>query len=75
MMIKPSQLREDIYNLLDEVIATGIPLEIRRKGLVLKVMLDKKASKLSNLKKRNVLSADPNYYIHLDWSKKWKYNG
>ena len=74
-MIKPSQLREDIYNLLDEVIETGIPLEIKRKGIVLKVMLDKKASKLSNLKKRNVLSADPNYYVHLDWSKKWKYNG
>ena len=74
-MIKPSHLREDIYNLLDQVIETGVPLEIKRNGKVLKVMLDKKASKLSNLKKRAVLSADPEYYVHLDWSKKWRYSG
>ena len=73
-MIKPSQFREDIYNLLDQVIETGTPLEIKRKGKVLKVMLDKKASKLSNLKKRDVMSTKPDYYIHLDWSKKWRYN-
>ena len=74
-MIKPSHLREDIYNLLDKVIETGMPLEIKRKGKILKVMLDRKASKLSNLKKRDVMEAKPNYYIHLDWSKKWKYSG
>ena len=73
-MIKPSQLREDIYNLLDRVIETGVPLEVKRKGKVLKVMLDKKASKLSNLKKRDVMTANPNYYVHLDWSKKWQYS-
>ena len=54
-MIKPSHLREDIYNLLDQVIETGVPLEIKRNGKVIKIMLDKKASKLSNLKKRVVL--------------------
>ena len=75
MMIKPSQLRGDIYNLLDRVIETGIPLEIKRKGKVLKALLDKKASKLTNLKKRSVMSDDPDYYVHLDWSKKWRYNG
>lgn len=74
-MIKPSQLREDIYNLLDKVIETGVPLEIKRKGKVLKVMLDKKASKLSHLKKRKVMSQEPDYYVHLDWSKKWQYSG
>ena len=74
-MIKPSEFREDIYNLLDRVIETGIPLEIKRKGKVLKVTLDKKASKLRNLKKRDVMLADPGYYVHLDWSKGWKYTG
>ena len=74
-MIKPSQFREDIYNLLDQVIETGVPLEIKRKGKVLKVMLDKKASKLSNLKRRAVMTASPSYYVHVDWSKKWQYSG
>ena len=73
-MIKPSQLREDVYNLLDQVIETGVPLEIKRKGKTLKIVLDKKASKLSNLKKRSgVLTEKPDYYVHLDWSKEWKY--
>ena len=72
-MIKPSKLREDIYNLLDQVIETGIPLEVKRKGKTLKIMLDKKASKLSNLKKRKIMTAKPDYYVHLDWSKEWKY--
>ena len=74
-MIKPSHLREDIYNLLDRVIETGTPLEIKRKGKTLKVVLDKKASKLANLKKREVMSAKPGSYVHLDWSKKWEYSG
>ena len=74
MMIKPSQFREDVYNLLDRVIETGVPLEIKRKGKILKVTLDKKAGKLSNLKKRKVMSTNPDYYIHLDWSKKWRYS-
>ena len=39
---------------------------------VLKVILDKKVSKLSNLKKRDVMSAKPDDYIHLDWSKEFK---
>ena len=73
-MIKPSHFREDIYNLLDRVIETGVPLEIKRKGKVLKVTLDKKASKLNNLKKRDVMSVKPEYYVHLDWSKKWRYS-
>lgn len=74
MMIKPSQFREDIYNLLDRVIKTGAPLEIKRKGKVLKVTLDKKASKLTNLKKRKVMTGNPEDYVHLDWAGKWRYS-
>jgi len=74
-MIKASKLRENIYNLLDQVIETGTPLEIKRKGRTLKVILDRKTSKLANLKKRDVMSAPPESYVHVDWSKKWKYSG
>ncbi len=33
MQVNPSELRKNIYNLLDQVIETGIPLEINRKGI------------------------------------------
>jgi hypothetical protein len=72
-MIKASQLREDIYNLLDRVIETGTPLEIKRKGRTLRIVLEKKSGKLVNLKKREVMSMPPENYVHLDWSKQWKY--
>ena len=32
-------------------------------------VVKKKASKLKNLKKRNVMLAKPDYYVHLDWLK------
>ena len=73
-MIKASQLREDIYNLLDRVIETGAPLEIKRKGRTLKIVLEKKSGKLVNLKKREVMSMPPDSYVHMDWSKQWKYS-
>jgi len=74
-MIKPSEFRQDIYNMLDRVIKTGLPLEIKRKGKVLKVVLEQKTSKLKNLRKRSVMTTHPDHYVHLDWSKEWKYNG
>ena len=38
MTVTASKLRQDIYNLLDRVLATGEPLEIERKGQLLKVI-------------------------------------
>ena len=33
MEVSPSEIRKNIYNLLDQVLETGIPLEIKRKGV------------------------------------------
>ena len=30
--VTPTELRANIYNLLDQVLKTGIPLEVRRRG-------------------------------------------
>ncbi len=35
--ITPSKLRENIYQILDNAIATGEPVEILRKGAVLRI--------------------------------------
>jgi hypothetical protein len=39
VMIKTSNLRADIFHLLDNVIETGRPLEIERKGEILQIAL------------------------------------
>jgi prevent-host-death family protein len=53
MALTASKLRENIYNILDEVAETGVPVEIVRKGVTLRIVADVKRSKLANLKKRH----------------------
>lgn len=38
MSISASQLRQDVYRLLDEVLGTAQPLEIERKGRILRIV-------------------------------------
>ena len=71
-MITPSEFRKNLYNMLDQVIKTGSPIEIKRKGKVLKVIIDDKPNKLKNLKKRDIIKCDPEELIYNDWIKEWK---
>jgi hypothetical protein len=67
-----SQLRADVYRVLDRVLESGLPVEIERKGRVLKIEADKPTSKLSRLVKRPYLRGQPEDIIHMDWSEYWK---
>lgn len=69
--ITASQLRADVYRLLDEVIETGIPVEIERKGRVLKIAEERAPSKLSRLIRRSYLTGDAEDVVHMDWSSFW----
>lgn len=74
-MITISRLRQDIYNILDRVLETGVPVFIRRKVKVLKITVEEKANKLESLKgkdKRDIICDDPDDLVHLDWSSEWK---
>ncbi len=72
MPVKPSQLRENIYRILDQVLDTGIPVEIERHGKLLRIVPVETRSKLDNLKPRPYLLSDPEELIHLDWSGEWQ---
>jgi len=71
MPITASKLRENVYKTLDEVIETGLPVEIVRKGVVLKIVLDQPPSKLARLKKRSLFVGDPDDILGMDWSSEW----
>ena len=71
MKVTASKLRQDIYSVLDTVLETGVPVEIVRKGRVLRIVPDKKPSKLARLKKRACIVGDPESIVHMDWSKEW----
>jgi antitoxin (DNA-binding transcriptional repressor) of toxin-antitoxin stability system len=72
MRVTASKLRENVYQILDEAIATGVPVEVIRKGKVLKIVPDKPVSKLDRLRKRkNVFVGNVEDIIGMDWSKEW----
>ena len=71
MPITASKLREDVYRILDEAIETGVPVEVIRKGVVLRIVPETRPSKLANLKKRSAFTGDPDDIISMDWSSEW----
>jgi hypothetical protein len=72
MTINPTEFRKNIYKLLDQVLNTGVPIEIERKGKRIKIVPEKKMNKLDNLKRRKLFNCDPNGIVHIDWSTEWK---
>ncbi len=71
MRITASKLRENIYNILDQALETGIPVEVVRKGKVLKIVPETKPDKLSRLKRRKYLVGDPEDIVHMEWLSEW----
>lgn len=72
MPVTASTLRGNIYRFLDQVIETGEPLEIERKGKLLKIIPVDQPAKISRLVKHDCLTGDPESIVHLDWSAEWK---
>ena len=73
MPITASRLREDIYRILDSVLATGEPVEIERKGRVLRIVTDApRVSRIARMKKRpGMVAGDPADLAEIDWSGSW----
>lgn len=72
-IIKLSELRANIYRLIDRVVETGEPLVIERNGKRLRIVPEEPPSKLSRLASRDgFIRCDPGDLVHLDWSGEWK---
>jgi prevent-host-death family protein len=66
--VTPTELRANIYNLLDEVLKTGIPLEVRKGGKKLRIVSEEKADKFQNLISRpHVIQGDPEELVEISW--------
>ena len=72
MGITASELRANVYQLIDRVIETGQPLEIERNGHIVRIIAVEPASRLAQLPKRpDFVRGDPEELVHLDWSAEW----
>ncbi|CAN5617241.1 hypothetical protein BH11ACT8_BH11ACT8_31240 [soil metagenome] len=70
--VTPSQLRADIYRLIDQVLETGEPLVIDRRGQRLRLVPETTGSKLSRLRPlTDLVVGDPDDLVDVDWSGEW----
>lgn len=66
--ITATELRGNIFNLLDEVLESGVPLEIEKNGRKLRITSIEKVDKLANLVHRpNFIKGDPEELVEMEW--------
>ena len=72
MALTASALRQNVYKVLDKVVETGISVEIKRRGRMLRIVPVEKKSRLANMKKRPIINGNPEDLVHFDWSRSWR---
>jgi hypothetical protein len=73
--VTPTELRKNIYRVLDRVAETGNPETIERNGLVFRIICESPGKKLEKLIGKNHPKAyrgNSDEIITMDWSKEWK---
>jgi hypothetical protein len=66
--VTPTELRDNIYELLEEVLDTGIQLEINKDNKRLRIVPVAQGQKLQNLIPRaNVIQGDPEDLVTISW--------
>jgi antitoxin (DNA-binding transcriptional repressor) of toxin-antitoxin stability system len=72
MRVTATRLRQNIYAILDQVIETGVPVEIERKGQILQIVPEKKLSKFDRIPPMpDIWVGDPEDIFKIDWMKDW----
>ena len=67
----PSRLRANLYRILDQILESGAPVEILRKGRRLRIVPEK-SGKLDLLKPHpDFIKGNPEELVHMDWSDQW----
>ena len=74
--ITASQLRQDVYRLIDHVLETGEPLEIVRNGRRLHLTADAPVDLVARITPiPGLINGDPDELVSLDWSHEWDPDG
>ena len=71
--ITPTELRKNVYKLLDQVLKSGEAIKVKRNGKHLLISAADPISKLKNLESHpDCIVGDPEDLVHMDWSQDWK---
>lgn len=72
MVVTPSKLRENLYNLLDAVAEKGELLEISRKGKILRIVPEQRPSRLDKIIAKKITTVSDDELINTSWENEWK---
>jgi antitoxin (DNA-binding transcriptional repressor) of toxin-antitoxin stability system len=67
-----TRLRQNLYQILDTVLETGVPVEIERAGQLLRIVPVEVPSKWARLTPHDALTVDPQSIVEMDWSGEWR---
>ena len=71
--MKATNLRKNLFGILDKVARTGKSIEIESKGRRFRITALKKPDKFANLQKHpDVFSGDLDGLINIDWMTEWR---
>lgn len=69
-----TELRANLYKTIDHLIQTGEPVEIKRKGHIVKIISVKTSSKFSNIIDRKyVIASESDELVNNDWLSAWSF--
>jgi len=71
--VTATELRKNVYRLLDQVADSGETVEVTRKGKRLRIAPVGIGGKLDSLQPHpGCISGDPDELVHMDWSESWQ---
>ncbi|PKL76092.1 MAG: type II toxin-antitoxin system prevent-host-death family antitoxin [Candidatus Melainabacteria bacterium HGW-Melainabacteria-1] len=66
----PTELRSNVYRILDEILSSGVPVEIEKNGRRLRIIPVEAVDRLERLPRRpNVILGDPLELADLHWEQ------
>jgi antitoxin (DNA-binding transcriptional repressor) of toxin-antitoxin stability system len=71
-VITASKLRENVYRILDEILATGEPVEIERNGQILRIVPAQPPDRLARLPRRpDAIAGDSDDLDQVSFAQAW----
>jgi len=70
-----TELRKNIYAVVEEIVRTGKTVEVQAKGRTVLLSPGRRGGKLERLRaacRRHAIKGRPEDLIHLEWDKEWQ---
>jgi len=76
MRMTATELRSQLYTVLDRIAETGEPVEIVRKGTTLRISAEEKRPRVFSFDRLvshpGTIVGDPDDLVQTDWSSEWR---